>query len=464
MEFPQVGRSDGSRFGRFFNAAASFFSNQSGASLVFTALALPVVFGMAGLGFDTAIWYMEKRQNQTVADNAALRAVIEMNRDPNMTIEDLKTRVWQNAKRNGFDTAGNRRIIVNTPPMQGPNAGRAGFIEVLVEEDHQLSMTTALLRGGSLTIQARAVGQLVAFGSHCIVALDETMDKSIEVTGSAEADIDCGIASNSSSDKSIYVAGTAVMSAGPAQTHGDFYVTKNASLYTETPPQSLSERVEDPYAERFLDADFMPRLSGGCVGVSKPVKISGTQTLDPNYDNPNAFCGGLKISSKADVFFNPGVYVIDNGDFSVSGKATVRGEDVTIILTAWEPGEKEGRVGNVKITGRANVELSAPTVGSYAGLLFVIDPEAPAEYKKGTPEKSRVAGTTTTNLTGVVYTPNREISFAGNTDPDFGGAACTMLIANNVTLTGNSYLTNDLDACYAAGVELVSQTRVRIVE
>lgn len=87
MEFPLDGRGGGSRFGRFIKTTAALFSNQSGASLVVTALALPVILGVAGLGFDVAIRYMESRQIQTVADNAALRAVVEMNHDPDRTAE-----------------------------------------------------------------------------------------------------------------------------------------------------------------------------------------------------------------------------------------------------------------------------------------------------------------------------------------------------------------------------------------
>ena len=440
--------------------------DRSGASMIFTALALPVILGMAGLGFDSAIWYMEKRQNQTVADNAALTATMELNRDPTLTEEELKDIVWEDALRNGYSDTVARNIRVFSPPQQGPNKGQAGFIEVLVEEDRDLYLTSFML-DGPLTVQSRAVGAVVQFGSHCIIALDEAMDRAVMVSGNAEANVDCGIASNSDSDESIYVDGKATLTADPAQTYGDITVTANATLDTNSPPQSLSERVADPYADRFLDPDFIPPLSGACKGVANPVDITGNVTLNPNFNNTNAFCGGLDIKANADVFFNPGVYVIDDGDFSVSGQARVRGDDVTIILTAWDPSKKtEGIVGSFVIAGGADVQLSAPDDPNdpYVGLLFVVDPEAPYEYAAGSPEVSSVAGGSSMNLTGAVYSPSRGMVFAGNSDPSVGGAACTQVIAKSVTMTGTSFVSNDPDACEAAGVTTITQTRVRVVE
>jgi hypothetical protein len=458
------------RLARCTRVLTTFPRERSGASMIFTALALPVVLGMAGLAFDGAIWYLEKRENQTVADNAALLAIMELHRDPNLDESDLMDLVKADAKRNNFGTGKSRRITINNPPKQGPNAGEPDFVEILIEEDRPLYLTSFMV-DGPMTVQARAVGQVVKFGSQCVVALDDSMDAALEVSTS-DANIGCGVASNSSSDMAIHIKGNANLTADPAQTYGDILVDNNATLDTNTPPQSLSERVQDPYAERFLDPDFIPGLSGACKGVATPITVSGSATLNPNYNNTNAYCGGLNITG--DVFMNPGVYIIDDGDFRVGAKARLRGDNVTIILTAWEPSKKtEGRVDNFIIAGQADVQLSAPSdlADPYAGLLFIVDPEAPTAYGDGTscePDSSmqcsRFEGGGNMNLTGAIYAPTRQIRFAGGSEAGVGGAACTVVMGKQVTLAGSTNINNDPEACKDAGVTVVTQTRVRVVE
>jgi Flp pilus assembly protein TadG len=96
---------------------------EAGTSLMFTALALPVVLGMAGLGFDATLWYMTKRQNQTVADNAVLAAVVELPRNPGVAQTDIEQEVWDDANRNNFYGSTTHRISVNRPPLAGTFAG-----------------------------------------------------------------------------------------------------------------------------------------------------------------------------------------------------------------------------------------------------------------------------------------------------------------------------------------------------
>ena len=55
-----------------------FLGDQAGTSFVITALSFPVVLGFAGLGVDAAMWYADKRQNQTVAVNIGQRDGIEI--------------------------------------------------------------------------------------------------------------------------------------------------------------------------------------------------------------------------------------------------------------------------------------------------------------------------------------------------------------------------------------------------
>ena len=54
------------------------FRDRRGLSAVTVAVSMPVLFGVAGLGVDTGLWYAMKRQNQSAADAAALSAAYEV--------------------------------------------------------------------------------------------------------------------------------------------------------------------------------------------------------------------------------------------------------------------------------------------------------------------------------------------------------------------------------------------------
>ena len=46
--------------------------DRSGAALVWFALTVPVLLGMAGVGVDAALWFMDRRIGQTASDSGAI--------------------------------------------------------------------------------------------------------------------------------------------------------------------------------------------------------------------------------------------------------------------------------------------------------------------------------------------------------------------------------------------------------
>jgi len=79
------------------------------------------------------------------------------------------------------------------------------------------------------------------------------------------------------------------------------------------------------------------------------------------------------------------------------------------------------------ISGNATVNLSAPTSGPTAGLLF------------GTTSASvKIARTASSTLAGAIYAPNGQVTLTGNSD----SKACLVVVANTVTYSGSSDQTN----------------------
>jgi len=78
--------------------------------------------------------------------------------------------------------------------------------------------------------------------------------------------------------------------------------------------------------------------------------------------------------------------------------------------------------------------LTAPTSGTYQGILFFQDRNITSGGA------SSITGGTSSNMSGTIYLPGGDLTFAGNSTSTMTLA----LVVRNLTLTGNSRLTKDL--------------------
>jgi hypothetical protein len=118
---------------------------------------------------------------------------------------------------------------------------------------------------------------------------------------------------------------------------------------------------------------------------------------------------------------------------------------VTIIFTTTQGAA--GTIGAVTMAANAQIgNLNAPNSGTLAGLLFVQDTVAGATYtSSGTLQGgSNVA----LNGTGLVYFPHTNLAFQGT--PQLGANGCLLVVANQVTLAGDSTLS--ATGCSSAGL------------
>jgi hypothetical protein len=100
----------------------------------------------------------------------------------------------------------------------------------------------------------------------------------------------------------------------------------------------------------------------------------------------------------------PGVYVIKGGGLMTQAGAQLRGSEVMIYNTAgsgyaWDP---------VDFHAGSTTQLSAPTSGDYKGILFFTDRDVTDT------DLNVFAGTPETQFTGVLYFPNTDVRFTGN--------------------------------------------------
>ena len=429
-----------------------FLRDRSGSAIAWTAISLPVVIGAAGMGVDATLWYMDKRVVQNVADSAAVAATHVLSGGGDYAA--MKAAAEAEVEAQGFDITAAGAVIVNNPPLYGKSLTEANpaasYVEVIVNHRREMYLASVLSETDSVTIQGRAVGGIQVFGNHCVVALDPTMDAAIEFTGSANATIDCGVASNSNSAQAISISGSAYLDADPAQAYGDVYVSGSATLVSDQPVQSLSQRVADPYGAGGQNLQVPATYTSvPCLGTNM---IGNFQILTDAFK----FCGGIKFNSSANVIFQPGLYYVDAGDFEVNGSAILNGTEVTFILTADNPTQ----IGGVSMNGDAQVNLSATSTGPFSGVLFYQDQRAPSMQGNNLIE-STFNGGAAINLLGAMYFPQQEVRFAGGVS---GSAGCLQIVAKKVTFQGSSFIQNSDAVCQSIGVASMDQSRVVITE
>ena len=414
--------------------------NDRGVSAILTALITPVMVGFLGLGVDVGMWYTKKRELQSAVDSAAVSAALTFAASHNAASARLLAE--GDAVRNGFNSA-TGVASVNIPPATGPNVASTDAAEVILVEPQTLFFSS-LFVSAPVNIRTRAVASArVLPGNHCIVALDPSMAGAVEFSGTAVGTIGCGIASNSVSNSSVLIAGSATLTAEPVDSAGDILVGGSATLNTETPPR-LGGTVPDPYENLVV-----PTAPAACRFNNFSSRANNS-TL-----TPGRYCNGLSLTNAANTTFAPGVYIIDRGEFRTTGNSSMHGTGVTFILTG-----SGTSYANVNFAGGTDVQFTAPTSGTYAGILFYQDRHAPS-FRGASLITNSIRGGSHADLVGAIYFPSQEVRFTGGAD--VGANSCLQLVARKVTITGNANIGIGSD-CAGTGVNPINRVVVKLVE
>jgi hypothetical protein len=169
-------------------------------------------------------------------------------------------------------------------------------------------------------------------------------------------------------------------------------------------------------------------------------------------------CNGLTVRGQLEL--DPGVYVIDGGDFTAGASAQIQGEGVTIILT----GASSSTVATVNINGGASVQLRAPYSHSepafpapeWYGMLMYQDPIADSSVITNS---NWLAGDASTIYDGIVYMPSGKLNYVGTSGM---ASTCLKLVANTLNFAGEAEIGN---ACPSEITDIEWSTRyVMVVE
>lgn len=379
-----------------------FARQQSGSVAVIFAVSAVLLMGSVGAAIDYGRAYNAKSLVQSALDSAVMQGVT--------------------AKPDPLAFAGTagslskaERIVIAQKSFQSnlPSSAQIGSVSFVYQGENLVGTVTAHIKTTLLAVLG--VGQIdvsskagaatgPTYERLCFMAMNPTRKHTLELSDSVSVYApDCHIYGNSSHiddvvdphSASTFLTGRSVQAIG----YGHNYL-QNVSPPLEHAP----ELIADPFATKTLPT------AGPCMFTNKVV-AAGATTL-----TPGTYCGGLTISSGADVTLAPGIYVIVGGTFLIQG-ATVSGSDVTIAL-ADDLSTLEWR--------NSQIVLAAPNTGPYASMVLT-GVRLPTNH---------VFDSSTIDLHGVVYLVDGAIDWI-NVGTPVVTAKWTAWIVDGVSWSGS---------------------------
>lgn len=376
-----------------------------GQVLALLALVLAGLLGFMALAIDGGIIFADRRGAQNAADMAALSGALARIRGSNVTSEALG---W--TARNGY-TNNNQtiRVLVNNPPLSGPYAGNAEYVQVIIHSTVRTYFAQIFVRGPIVnTVEAVARSKAPVAGgevggmggvihltapSACL-ALESSGGGSITVNGHG------GIFVNSDGNGlKCYAArinGGGTINGGPDGIH----------MVGRRDPASN-------FAPPIVDYPNVAPRTDPLASLDPPVQACSGPALVHDASGPNDIINPGRYSvirqSGGKLTLTPGVYCFDppsaKDAIKLTGSSQLIGDGVLIYI----------RLGGIDITGSAITNILAPTAAncsgltcSYKGMLFFSD-----RSNNSKDALLKFAGGAGSIFVGTIYAPNSSIEVSG---------------------------------------------------
>jgi hypothetical protein len=267
-------------------------------------------------------------------------------------------------------------LSLNNPPCalgsvaKDPHYGDANYVEVVVSKQ-QPTVFAAVTGTNSVNILARAEAG-VKSPTPCLWALDPTAANAFTVDLLAAIySPKCGIVVESTNSNAFTCSLLASVTASKIQVVGGY-----GSLLCAISPTPVIIKTPipaDPLA-------YLPAPALGSCGSSVATPYSGASVTvnvllaQTAVFNPGTYCGGIHVAFGGHATFQPGVYVLKSTfgalGLTIDCGSTVSGNGVTFYN--YGPNGPINFVFTSFLSGGVN--LTAPTSGTYSGVLFFQDP------------------------------------------------------------------------------------------
>src|SRR5919106_986113 len=420
-------------------AARRLLRDQRGGIALLFGLMIGVLFAFGALAVDGAQLYVLKSKLQRTADAAALAAASQLPAEDdaramaleyavkNMSVEQHGSTLVDGDVDFGYWHMGTRSFVPGGVPV---NTAMVTTRRSAANGNPAATYFARLMGYDEVNIETTSVAGRVS--AVCILALDPSGESAFFVENGTMTADGCAVRVNSDDPQALDVTSNGVMDTLETCVTGGPRILGSVS----PPPATGCPRVPDPLA------GLAEPIVGGCGPTNLVLSAPNTYNL-----TPDTYCGGLEIKGQATVNLAPGVYIIKNGPFTVTGQANVSGTGVTIFLT--------GNDAVIDMGGSGTIDLSAPITGDYAGILVFEDPDNPML------QSHSFRGGSNKSYSGVIYLPNGLAEYVGN---GAGSGGTPYFIAWRFAMSGNGELNLTYDPASGIPLPEVMQQKLAILQ
>ena len=402
------------------------------------------MFGLTGLVVDLGYMYYLKKSAENAADAAAMAGILQFQSglggasatcgesgvvcqsatSCNPAPGNYLNSACLYATQNGFSSAGNQSVTVaagtGSPPTASGVYSLGYWVTVRVSQTvPQLFMPVMGINNGTVAAEATAA---TTPNRDCIWVMAPT-GIGLSMNGTTTLSSGCGVFVDSSDSQALSGVGGASLTASEIDIVGNY--SWHGPISPDPPTTGLQARA-DPLATL-----AMPGTSGVTIQSSSQDTIKSNTTLQPGI-----YQGGIWVK-KGTATFSPGTYIIEGGGVGTQDtNCAIQGTGVTIYNTCSNPGScgVGSNYAPFSINANSTVSLSAPTTGTYTGILIMEDRSIPVGTFSDT-----FGGGSTAQYTGVIYSPRSNVEMYGNASL----TSYTTIVAYTLTMVGTTYFNDD---------------------
>lgn len=376
----------------------SFHVDEEGQTVVLVGIVLLALLFAVGLAIDSGQLFTGKRSAQEAADAGAFAGAAVLFQGG--TVAQAVAAAAGDVRLNGYAAdvpTQSTTVTVNDPPVSGAYAGNGLCVEVIVASP----VRTALVpqQASFTNVRARGVGCSVSVNNgDAVIALDQACTPgALNVSPQGQLEVAGGnIQINSCS-------ATAGSNSGNLNLHAP-YVT------------DVVGNVNGPGWNARIGRSVTPDPFAGLARPStNGVPSQVASCLRTN--QPGIYTAGF--TSNCDYQLAAGTYILAGGGVSLAGNSSLTGAGVMFYLTNANYPAAGGACATMALNGNNHTQLSAPTSGTYSGMLIWQDVACSGMMSIG--------GNGQIDGIGSIYVPGATIQGQGSN----AQVTCSQIVAKN---------------------------------
>ena len=317
-------------------------TTERGQALAIFTLSLTTLIIVAALAFDGGAMMLERRDQQTAADAAAVAGARYVLSNRSQAIAAARNV----ASANDFtDGVNNQSVRANIPPASGAHAGDTAYIEVLIGSTRP-SIFAGILGVASWPVAARAVATDIvgSGGSFSVLALDPDAcdamllsgNGNITAFGNIQVNSDCNsgaLRRQGGGNITIDVDSGACNVVGDIKDGGGTglidCVQNEGAPFIDDPLADLPDASIPSLPRDAVEVSGAQPIPSGCPGspteatYASPAVCQFTSSYAGTVWRiyPGLYAGGLKLQGGT-FYLEPGIYYLGGGGLDITGNGT----------------------------------------------------------------------------------------------------------------------------------------------